>query len=72
MYAYMRNEMNISQFMNNGLQADVIKSNGVFGCKFYDKQGAVIATEYYEGHSETHAENTAEDYVFGIKTIGIQ
>lgn len=68
----MRKEMNVSQFMKNGLQADVIITEGVFGCKFYDEQGAVIATEYYEGHSETYAENAAENYVFGIKTIGIQ
>ena len=38
----MREEMNISEFMNGGLRADVIVTEGVFGCKFYDQQGAVV------------------------------
>ena len=74
MYAYMRlleeDEMEvISTYVNESLRADVVVKNGDFGIKMFDKYGEHAKTEFYKGHSELYAENAAENYVFGIKTL---
>ena len=61
----------LSTYMNGQLRADTIVDKGVFGARFYDSKGVLLATEFYKGHSETYAENAAENYVMGIKTIAV-
>lgn len=61
----------LSTYMNGDLRADTIVENGNFGARFYNSEGKVVKVEYYEGHSESYAEDAAENYVFGIKKIGI-
>ena len=58
-----------STYVNGDLRADVIKSLGDFGIRMYDKYGEVVKVEFYKGHSESYAEDAAENYVFGIKII---
>ncbi len=69
----MRDEemQELSTYMNGDLRADTIVDKGVFGARFYNNRGEIIGTEFYKGHSETYAENAAENYVLGIKTVGI-
>lgn len=69
----MRDEemQELSTYMNGELRADTIVDKGVFGARFYSPEGVIISTEFYKGHSETYAENAAENYVLGIKTVGI-
>lgn len=62
----------LSTFVNGDLRADTIVENGNFGARFYDSEGNIVKVEYYKGHSESYAEDAAENYVFGIKKIGIQ
>jgi len=71
MYAYMRDEemQELSTYWNEGLRADTVLKDGHYGARFYDKHGVIIKTEIYKGHSETYAENAAENYVFGIKVV---
>lgn len=57
-----------STFVDGDLRADVIKLDGHWGCRLYDR-GEVVKTEFYKGHSEMYAENAAENYVRGIKRI---
>ena len=81
MYAYMRileeermksSVTDLSTYMNGDLRADtIVDSKGNYGARFYDSEGHIIAYELYEGHSESYAEDAAENYVFGIKKIGI-
>ena len=71
-YLYMRmeEEMDIlSTYVNEPLRADVVVKDGVFGIVMYDKYGDKARTEYFKGHSEYYAEDAAENYVFGIKTL---
>lgn len=71
-YLYMRmeEEMDIlSTYVNEPLRADVVVKDGVFGIVMYDKYGDKVRTEYFKGHSEYYAEDAAENYVFGIKTL---
>ena len=46
-----------------------IISGNSYGCKLYNSEGTVVKTEFYKGHSESYAEDAAENYVFGIKKI---
>ena len=64
----MMNEDKYTTYMKGDLRSDVIKLDGHWGCRFYvdDK---VVMTEFYKGHSESYAENAAENYVLGIKEI---
>lgn len=59
----------LSTFMNGDLRADVIYDGEHYGCRLYDKYGVLARTEFYKGHNELYAENAAENYVFGIKTL---
>ena len=62
----------LSTYMNGDLRADtIVDSKGNYGARFYDNEGNIIAYELYKGHSETYAENAAENYVMGIKTIAV-
>ena len=61
----------LSTYWNEGLRADTVLKDGHYGARFYDSHGVVIKTEFYKGHSETYAENAAENYVMGIKTLAI-
>jgi len=73
-YLYMRLEeemQELSTYWNDGLRADTIYKDGHYGARFYDKYGTIVKTELYKGHSESYAESAAENYVFGIKKIGI-
>lgn len=72
MYAYMRMEEEmeeLSTYCNDGLRADTVLKDGHYGARFYDKHGVIIKTEFYKGHSESYAEDAAENYVFGIKVV---
>tara|TARA_Y100000385_G_scaffold9950_1_gene10303 strand:- start:410 stop:637 length:228 start_codon:yes stop_codon:yes gene_type:complete len=75
MYMAMRDEevnmLELSTFMHGELKADVFKKDNSYGCRFYDAEGDKICEELYPGHSEQWAENAAENYVFGIKIIGV-
>ena len=57
-----------STYLEGNLRADTIKMDRHWGCRFYvnDK---VVKTEFYKGHSESYAENAAENYVLGIKKL---
>lgn len=57
-----------SSYVNGDLQADTIKVGEDWGCAFY-KNGEFIKTEVYKGHSESYAEDAADNYVFGIKQL---
>lgn len=77
MYAYMRlleeeSMIKLSTYVNGDLKAETFKKDGHYGAMFFDKFGDKIAEELYTGHSESYAEDAAENYVFGIKKIGVQ
>ena len=57
-----------STYVDGELRADVIKLDGHWGCRLY-RENKVVKTEFYKGHSESYAENAAENYVLGIKKI---
>jgi hypothetical protein len=57
-----------STYVDGNKRADVIKLDGHWGCRFYEDNKAV-KTEFYKGHSESYAEDAAENYVMGIKII---
>lgn len=67
----MEEMQELSTYMSGELRADTIVDKGVFGVRFYSPEGVILATEFYKGHSEAYAEDAAENYVFGIKKIGI-
>jgi hypothetical protein len=76
MYAYMRlleeeSMIKLSTYVNGDLKAETFKKDGHYGAMFFDKFGDKIAEELYTGHSESYAEDAAENYVFGIKKIGV-
>ena len=66
----MTNKVKIaySSYANGDLRADTIKVGNDWGCDFY-KSGEFIKSELYKGHSESYAEDAAENYVFGIKKL---
>lgn len=45
-----------------------LNDTGHYGCLFY-LNGNLVAEEIYEGKSEMWAENAAENYALGIKTL---
>ena len=57
-----------SSYVKGDLQADTIKIGDDWGCAFY-RSGEFIKTETYKGHSESYAEDVADNYVFGIKKL---
>ena len=57
-----------STYVDGNLRADVIKLDGHWGCRLY-KDNEIVKTEFYKGHSESYAEDAAENYVMGIKKI---
>lgn len=61
-------KISYSSYANGDLRADTIKVGNDWGCDFY-KSGEFIKSELYKGHSESYAEDAAENYVFGIKKI---
>ena len=62
--------IDLSTYRKGELRADtIVDRKGNYGARFYNEQGEIIAYELYEGHSETYAENAAENYVFGIKNF---
>ncbi|OUW42616.1 hypothetical protein CBD41_08815 [bacterium TMED181] len=71
----MYNKMNgnfcveLHTFMNDGLKAEVWKTvDGHYGCRFW-RDKVWLKDEVYEGYSESYAEDAADNYVLGIKTI---
>ena len=71
----MHNKMNsdfhivYSNYKEGILSAEVWKLiDGDWGCRFY-KENVWQSDEVYFGKSEAFAENAAENYVVGIKTI---
>lgn len=56
--------------MNENLQAIVYHNTdtGMYEVD-YMKDGKVITTESYENHNLAYHENSAEDYVLGVKVI---
>ena len=58
----------ISEYKGQDKTAEVILNNGVWGCNFY-LGNELIKTELYEGHSESYAEDAAENYTLGIKQL---
>ncbi len=56
-------------YVNGEKRAEVWRTqDGRFGCRFW-KNNVHQTDEIYEGHSEEYAEDAAENYVFGIKTL---
>ena len=62
--------MEISTYNQGARRADVLRTSGekqnYWGCRYY-LGGNSLGIEWYKGHSETYAENAAENYVQGIK-----
>ena len=63
-----KTKITYSSYTNGDLRADTIKVGKDWGCDYY-KNGEFIKTELYKGHSESYAEDAAENYVSGIKKI---
>jgi hypothetical protein len=63
--------IHLSSFTKDNLKAETFKKDGHYGATFFEND-TKIAEELYTGHSESFAENAAENYVFGIKTVGVQ
>ena len=63
--------IHLSSYMNSNRRAETFKKDGHFGVVFFENDERV-AEELYTGHSETYAENAAENYVLGIKSGGVQ
>jgi len=61
-------ENKFSTFVNGNRRADVIRTNGDWGCKFYVDNES-IGVEWYPTKSESWAEDCAENYVMGIKNV---
>ena len=63
--------MEISTYYEKNRRADVVRTVGLneknfFGVRF-SIDNNVLGIEWYPEHSETWAENAAENYVLGIK-----
>ena len=61
-------EDKFSTYVDGNRRADVIRENGYWGCRFYEDNKS-IAVEWYPTKSESWAEDCAENYVMGIKTL---
>ncbi len=57
-----------STYVDGELRADVIKVDNHWGCRFW-RNNEAVKTEFYKGHSEAYAEDAAENYVIGVKTL---
>ena len=57
-----------STYVDGELRADVIKVDRHWGCRFW-RNNEAVKTELYKGHSEAYAEDAAENYVIGVKTL---
>lgn len=69
----IRNEMiqfdeMIHTYMNDNLKAEVGVINKSFGIRMW-KDNVWVKDELYEGHSETYAEDAADNYVLGVKKL---
>ena len=60
----------MSEFMEDPRAAQVVKKkdDGTFGVRFTYK-GKTLGIEWYEGKSESWAEDAAENWILGIKDI---
>jgi hypothetical protein len=58
----------ISEYRGQDKTAQVISVNGVWGCNYY-MNNELVKTELYEGHSESYAEDAAENYALGVKQL---
>jgi len=63
--------IHLSSFVKDDLRAETFKKDGHYGAAFFEND-TKIAEELYTGHSEQYAEDAAENYVFGIKKVGVQ
>lgn len=66
----MSNYMEMSTHTSAARKAIVLRTSGLeknqFGCKFYIGENS-LGIEWYEGKSESYADDAAENYVLGIK-----
>ena len=62
--------IHLSSYMQKNKRAEVFKKDGHYGSVFFENDERV-AEELYVGHSESYAENAAENYVLGIKQVGV-
>lgn len=60
----------MSEFMELPKAAQVVKKkdDGTFGVRF-THEGKTLGIEWYEGKSESWAEDAAENWILGIKDI---
>ena len=63
--------IHLSSYMNSNRRAETFKKDGHYGVMFFENDEKV-AEELYTGHGEVYAENAAENYVLGVKTVGVQ
>ena len=60
-------------YLKDDREAVVFKySDGTWGCDYYETRGddsVFIASEKYEGHSESYAESAADNYCFRVKNF---
>tara|TARA_B100000900_G_scaffold115946_2_gene97586 strand:+ start:1359 stop:1589 length:231 start_codon:yes stop_codon:yes gene_type:complete len=62
----------LSTYMQDNLKAETfVDENGNFGARFF-KDNVWLADELYKGHSEQYAENAAENFVIGVKSLYIR
>lgn len=63
----MKSYTYFSTYVDGDRRADVIKnSDGVFGIEMIENN-EFVRREFFTGHSESYAEDAAENYVMGIK-----
>ena len=59
-----------STYVDGDRRADVVRKgtfrNDCWGVKFY-LNGEDLGIEWYKGHSESYAEDAAENFVMGVK-----
>lgn len=58
----------LSTYKDENMMAVTFIVDGQYGTRYY-KNKVWVTDEIYEGHSEEYAENAAENYVLGVKTI---
>ena len=60
-------------YVKDGREATVYKyPDGVWGCDYFElrnNEKVFIASEKYEGHSESWAEDAADNYCFRVKNF---
>jgi len=59
---------NLSTYVNGDLKAETIYYNGQFGIQMFDNN-EFVGEEFYKGKSEAYADDAAENYVLGVKTV---